>query len=900
MNKNKFANLDAECNTNLGTVSQINDITLNKFCQASQKQAIAQLKALGYKNPSEINLRYIDPCTKKAFNVKGLNFDKAAQNQQKGYDIYFVVNPGGNKDEEITEYRAIFYEHDNLEKTKQISLWQDLNLPKPTFQVDTGGKSIHSYWVFDNFISVVDGKGLQSDLLEYADADRSLKNPSRVMRLAGSKYMKGENPGTSEAKIITFSGIKYAYEHLRSHIPIQKVQESPRTNKPIESSLIGIAIPLQQCLTKDDRQLIEQGATEGNRNTCGIKLAINLVGTANRLKDLGIEFEGLPEDLFYDYCDRCNPPLNNKEANSIWKNADKGNRTASLSDEAILNCVKAWQKKQTIFKTNSMSTKKADSLTSSSEASAKKLRLEISRYLATTDGFLKEVVKHEIMTIFPRLSNAAFEKLCNEQKFDESRNGSLQSFMRMKDFLEQDETPLNFLVDGYCLQKSSGILSGLPGAGKTLAAMQLAYAVAIGDSFLNEKCKQAPILFISMDQPSNITRRYMLDMGFANIDNFFVVSETQATSGWTIKDLELLEQWLDEIKPGLVIIDSIRTTICYPLGIEEKSEMVGRYMKDVERLVCKYGSLLWIHHDNKDKEKHGVSRASGSTAIVGNASFHWRLEKASKDDSDPNRILTMPKTRGFESVSVNLKFNPGLCCFEYLGLLGESEEVAKQKTTLEQKILALLQTKPDIGFEVEEIKNCVACSDSIYSILSRMVTRGKIGRRRSQTNPKSKVYYVTSDTQVPPPACEIQTNLCLISENLIQTESCSSNTHQTSHQTNSEVIKQAGENERVFDEQKLCGESTSNSSNKKEFIEKGGVDENQDNVINNTFDNDGIPEVGQIVKVIAIDYSTCGDRAIVRSVFTNKKLYLECEYITGKRKGEIAIFEIQEVEILKS
>ena len=41
-----------------------------------------------------------------------------------------------------------------MEKQIQRQLWKTLGLPEPTFQIDTGGKSIHSYWVFTEPIPV--------------------------------------------------------------------------------------------------------------------------------------------------------------------------------------------------------------------------------------------------------------------------------------------------------------------------------------------------------------------------------------------------------------------------------------------------------------------------------------------------------------------------------------------------------------------------------------------------------------------------------------------------------------------------------------------------------------------------------------------------------------------------
>ncbi len=119
--------------------------------------------------------------------------------------VYVVVNNGGDKDADITGCIAFFIEWDDKPKDWQLTAWQELGLPEPTIQIDTGGKSIHSYWVLSEPIPVVRWRTTMARLLEYADADRSLKNPSRVMRLPGTPH-----PETGEtAKIVTHSGHTY-------------------------------------------------------------------------------------------------------------------------------------------------------------------------------------------------------------------------------------------------------------------------------------------------------------------------------------------------------------------------------------------------------------------------------------------------------------------------------------------------------------------------------------------------------------------------------------------------------------------------------------------------------------------------------------------------------------------
>ena len=133
-----------------------------------------------------------------------------------GRGVYVVINNGGDKDADITECIALFCEWDDKPKDWQVTAWQELGLPEPSIQVDTGGKSIHNYWVLTDPVPPQQWKPIQTRLLDYADADRQLKNPSRVMRLPGTPH-----PETGyEAQIINITDKRYALEDLAAQIPV--------------------------------------------------------------------------------------------------------------------------------------------------------------------------------------------------------------------------------------------------------------------------------------------------------------------------------------------------------------------------------------------------------------------------------------------------------------------------------------------------------------------------------------------------------------------------------------------------------------------------------------------------------------------------------------------------------
>jgi hypothetical protein len=339
----------------------------NQFAFASHKpcidrnQATAHLEALGYQPGNAVYIRAFlskeDPryAPNTGRKADRLNWEQIEHWQAQGYGVYIVVNGGGHKDEDVKHCRAIFCEFDDRPIEDQKEFWRSLGLPEPSLQIQTR-KSVHTYWVFDEAIEVAAWRKLQTDLLVRTGSDPALKNPSRVMRLAGSYHIK---PGCEPLRcnIIHHSSKRYSYDELRAAIPIQQPPTLAPTlpllqpsygstpqGKRYEDIRIPVfeSVPLEACLSKESRLLLESGVSEGSRNVSGAKLARDLIGTANYLQTTGQHFNGEPQQMLEDYANRCTPPLPASEVDAIWKSAEKDRPGPSCQPEGVEACVRAW------------------------------------------------------------------------------------------------------------------------------------------------------------------------------------------------------------------------------------------------------------------------------------------------------------------------------------------------------------------------------------------------------------------------------------------------------------------------------------------------------------------------------------------------------------------------------
>jgi hypothetical protein len=329
------------------------------FPQTDREEAQKQLAYLGYTS-NEVFLRFFyhsDNPKKgddKGRKLNNLDWRAIASYQKDKRGTYVVVNGagGGHEDKDIKQCAAIFCEWDDRPIEDQLLHWKTLGFFEPTFTVYSGDKSAQPYWVFDTPINVEQWRELQRLLIEVMGADPSNKNPSRVFRLAGGWHVKpGREPRRTE--IVQESGIKYSYEQLRERLqalakpaPLSTTRSQlPAFNhQRYEDILLPVpqAVPIEVCLSKESRNLLESGCVQGGRNFGGAKLARDLIGTASYLQTIGQSFDGNPQLLLENYGTRCSPPLPTKEIESIWASAAKSNPAPSCTPEGIENCLRAW------------------------------------------------------------------------------------------------------------------------------------------------------------------------------------------------------------------------------------------------------------------------------------------------------------------------------------------------------------------------------------------------------------------------------------------------------------------------------------------------------------------------------------------------------------------------------
>ncbi|PSB27929.1 AAA family ATPase, partial [Chlorogloea sp. CCALA 695] len=821
-----------------------------------QNQARQHLEYLGYES-NNVYLRFFyhsnDP---RKNNDKGrkcdrLDWEQIERYQTDGRGVYVVVNGalGGHEDKDITSGAAIFCEWDDRPIEDQLLHWETVGFLEPTFTIYSGDKSAQPYWVLDKPLEDLEQwRTLQQLLIKVMKADPANKNPSRVFRLAGGWHVKpGREP--KRTQIVQESGQKYSYQELKDKLTALAVPESesampllenckPRTpesrflastTRYEDISLpVPQAVPIEVCLAKESRNLLQSGQANGSRNQSGAALARDLIGTANYLRSIGQDFDGDEWQLFTDYCHRCPPGggWNESEWLMVWKSAQSDNPSPSCRAEGVETCVKAWywnnHVKQTRTGCDSASARSGlrsltstlnsgnvvmmRAKTSTLEAAVDQARVVLqTKHTELTENIELEKVRQTcgmsgydwerkiIKPLKKELDGDRFrldllnllaiddevERIRQQAILAPKYQMSTSTLERALQLIKQrttTPTPQWFDLDTFFDQESQGlkwtitellpvgetvILAGPPKSGKTLLAIDCAFAVATGESsFLKEAVTQGRVLIVSVDESAHSTKAKLIKRGFRRSD----ASNVQVMTSFDVRQIKALEERLEVFRPTLVVIDSLKR-ITHGQQISENSAEFADNIYTIKELLTKYGtSGILIHHTSKNQEALGVDKIRGSSAISGAVWGTWQLDHIPKPDpnnkkrliidpKDPKRILSV-FSRDAEGQQLRIELDLEDHSWVNQGGVGDSEEWLEERRTLKVRIIDALTRnahKPGCsGREIIELMGMTPTEGrSVYSELNRMISKRLINCHPAPGDKRYNIYSLPKESVSP-------------------------------------------------------------------------------------------------------------------------------------------------------
>ncbi|MDD1418681.1 AAA family ATPase [Dolichospermum sp. ST_sed1] len=353
------------------------------------------------------------------------------------------------------------------------------------------------------------------------------------------------------------------------------------------------------------------------------------------------------------------------------------------------------------------------------------LKLEIKRLNAEKDEAKKALMAKDLRK--KGIGNREIDSISRQLDL----NSTVAKPQRFKpsELLEYIPEGLQWLFAGLLPSAGITLLSGDPAAGKSTLAYDCAASIVSGEMFLGEQpSKIGKVLFVVGDEPLPFAQDKLISRGL-----YGYMGSWELIHNWDVSQMEILEEALEDMRPTLVIFDSL-TSINKLSQIEEKDSKTARLIYSLNNLLERYGSAgLMIHHNNKDKDNKGVNKIRGSSAIAAAASGIWLLE----GQGDVRKFST-PKLRGSITVTLDVSLDRES---GKMIVINPDRQVEDARPVI-QRVKALFECAGyDTRLEFAEIQHQVGgTKDSLYTALSRLSGQGVLLKSPSKSDPRKKVY----------------------------------------------------------------------------------------------------------------------------------------------------------------
>lgn len=211
-------------------------------------------------------------------------------------------------------------------------------------------------------------------------------------------------------------------------------------------------------------------------------------------------------------------------------------------------------------------------------------------------------------------------------------------FLTTSDFMAQAASGPGYVVKGLLSRHSHALIYGPPGAGKTFACLDMAYAVAQGREWMGHKVRGGIVVYIPFEGAGGMGKRVRaLVSKHGPAPNFRVIEKPdynlQELSGRQALGQDLAAALGDE-KPALIVFDTLARCL---RGDENSAKDMGGLNAAIAALIESTGCCaLLIHHSGKDASRG----ARGSSALLGALDTEIQI--------DDNQIRST-KQRDFET-----------------------------------------------------------------------------------------------------------------------------------------------------------------------------------------------------------------------------------------------------------
>ena len=229
---------------------------------------------------------------------------------------------------------------------------------------------------------------------------------------------------------------------------------------------------------------------------------------------------------------------------------------------------------------------------------------------------LSKIVEHQFKEK-PKGRDKLHRKSDDEEAREEKEPRGLFKFIPMSQIQEEE---IDWLWYPYLAKKTLSILEGDPGQGKSYMAMMVAGAIATGGIVpcikKNKKLGHGPVVYFDIENnAASVTKVRLKYNGYDNLDNYYAVEQA-----FSIEDMDAIEEiyeYLEQIKPALVVFDTLNTYIgkADTHKASEATQAMNMFKQIADDFNC---AVLVLRHLTKSTGS-AINRGQGSIAFAGSA-----------------------------------------------------------------------------------------------------------------------------------------------------------------------------------------------------------------------------------------------------------------------------------------
>ncbi len=208
------------------------------------------------------------------------------------------------------------------------------------------------------------------------------------------------------------------------------------------------------------------------------------------------------------------------------------------------------------------------------------------------------------------------------------------------------------------------ILAGKPKVGKSLLALDIAFAVAGGEAVLDRECQHGAVLYMALEDNE---RRLQRRMKLLKPDQTWPAALEFKTNAQRLDqgEIERLENWIKtRDNPRLIIVDTL--ALVRPHARANDSAHMSDYaaLKGLHQLASETGiAVLVIHHLRKLESDDPLDAVSGSTGLTGAADTLLILNNRHADGG----CILYGRGQDLEEFETGLEFDTETCRWHDVG-----------------------------------------------------------------------------------------------------------------------------------------------------------------------------------------------------------------------------------------